>query len=51
MGKSCVTKGFVYTNIYSVFRRIFPEVETKCPIDHLFFGFRNSLAMKQILGP
>ena len=51
-GKSSgVTKGFVYTNIHSGFRRIFPEVETDRPIDQFFFAFRNSLAMKQILGP
>jgi hypothetical protein len=26
-------------------------VETYRPIDHLFFGFRNPLEMKQVLGP
>jgi len=44
-------KSFVYTNIHSGLRPVFPEVETYCPIDHLFFGFRNSLGMKQVLGP
>ena len=44
-------KSFVYTNVHSGFRRIFLEVEAQCSIDHLFFDFRNSLAMKQVLRP
>ena len=37
--------------MHSGFRRIFPDVESYRSIAHLFFGFRNTLEMKQILGP
>ncbi len=46
-----LAKGFIYTNIRSNFGRISSEVESYCPIDRLFFGFRNPLLMKQVLGP
>jgi hypothetical protein len=38
-----LAKGFIYTNMRSNFGRISSEVESYCPIDRLFFGFRNPL--------